>query len=55
MTTVELYLGASDENISESYEQTRLPAFTGHLAGELRSLARGTFDPWMEAAEDPVY
>jgi hypothetical protein len=38
VTTVELYLGASDENISESYEQTCLPAFTGHLAGELRSL-----------------
>jgi hypothetical protein len=35
---VELYLGASDENISESYEQTCLPAFTGHLADELRSL-----------------
>jgi hypothetical protein len=35
---VELYLGASDENISESYEQTCLPAFTGHLAEELRSI-----------------
>ena len=35
---MELYLGASDENISESYEQTCLPAFTGHLAEELRSL-----------------
>jgi hypothetical protein len=39
VTTVELYLGASDENISESYQQTCLPAFTGHLAEELRSLA----------------
>jgi hypothetical protein len=35
---VELYLGASDENISESYEQMCLPAFTGHPAEELRSL-----------------
>jgi hypothetical protein len=35
---VELYLGASDENIDEAYEQTCLPAFTGHLAEELRSL-----------------
>jgi hypothetical protein len=38
VTTVELYLGASDENISESYEQMCLPAFTGHPAEELRSL-----------------
>jgi hypothetical protein len=38
VTTVELYLGASDENIDEAYEQTCLPAFTGHLAEELRSL-----------------
>jgi hypothetical protein len=38
VTTVELYLGASDENISESHEQTCLPAFTGHLAEELQSL-----------------
>jgi hypothetical protein len=35
---VELYLGASDENISDGYEQMCLPAFTGHLAEELRSL-----------------
>jgi hypothetical protein len=35
---VELYLGASDENISEINQQTCLPAFTGHLAEELRSL-----------------
>jgi hypothetical protein len=35
---VELYLGASDENISEDDEQTCLPAFTEHLAEELRSL-----------------
>jgi hypothetical protein len=35
---VELYLGACDENISEGYEQTCLPSFTGHLAEELRSL-----------------
>jgi hypothetical protein len=38
VTTVELYLGASDENISESSQQKCLPAFTGHLAEELRSL-----------------
>ena len=35
---MELYLGASDENISEDDEQTCLPAFTEHLAEELRSL-----------------
>jgi hypothetical protein len=38
VTTVELYLGASDENISDASEQTCLPAFTGHLVEELRSL-----------------
>jgi hypothetical protein len=43
VTTVELYLGASDENISESYEQTRLPAFTGHLAGSCAALPE---EPW---------
>ena len=35
---MELYLGASDENISDGYEQMCLPAFTGHPAEELRSL-----------------
>jgi hypothetical protein len=42
VTTVELYLGASDENISEINE-TCLPAFTGHLAEELRSLPSLTY------------